>query len=177
MRALAALLAGLLLAGAATAAVVQKQAVTATPSAKVPINALAAGAVGTTTLGTSLASASTTKSGLIVTPQEVLKVKKGASDWDVKMQYVSSSGFGSLDSATVRISGATVQNQVVVALGAVTQLSGTAVALLASGSDQSIQVSGTKVSGGSSVLTMQVQLVPHGGTQPVLAYAYTLTLT
>jgi hypothetical protein len=167
----------LLLLGVATATVVQNQAVAATPSAIAPINALAAGAVGTTTLGSSLASASTTKSGLIATPQEVLKMKKGASDWDVRLQYVSSSGFGSLDSATVRISGATIQNQVVIALGSATQLTGTAVALLASGSDQSIQVSGSKVSSGSSVLTMQIVLLPHSGAQPVLAYTYTLTLT
>jgi hypothetical protein len=177
MRAPLALLGCLLLVGMATATVAQKQAVTTNPSAKAPINALAAGSVGTTTLGSSLASASTTKSGLIATPQEVLKVKKGASDWDVRMQYVSSSGFGSLDSATVRIAGGTTQIQVVIALGVVTQLTGTAVALPSSGSDQSIQVSGTKVSGGSSILTMQILLIPHSGTQPVVTCTYTLTLT
>jgi hypothetical protein len=177
MRALLALLGTLLLAGVAAATVVQKQAVATSPAALAPINALAAGAVGSTTLGTSLASASTTKSGLIATPQEILKVKKGATDWDVKLSYVSSSGFGALDSATVRISGATIQTQVVIALGAVTQLSGTPVALLSTGADQSIQVSGTKLSGGSSILTMQVQLIPHSGPQPVITYPYTLTLT
>jgi hypothetical protein len=177
MRALLALLGGLLLAGVAAATVVQKQAVTTNPTAKAPVNALAAGAVGTTQLGGSLASATTTKSGLIATPQEILKVKKGASDWDVKLQYVSSSGFGALDSATVRISGIAIQSQVVIALGVVTQTTGTAVNLPSTGSDQAIQVSGTKVSGGSSVLTMQVQLIPHGGTQPIVVYAYTLTLT
>lgn len=178
MRALAVALA-LLVAGAAVAggAVVQRQAVATSPAAIAPVNALAAGAVGTTTLGSSLASASTTKSGLLATPQEVLVVKKGATGWDVRLQYVSSSGFGALDSATVRLAGGATQVQVVIALGVVTQLTGTPVELPPTGGDLSLQVSGTKVSGGSSVLAMQVVLVPHGAAQPVVAYAYTLTLT
>lgn len=171
---LVAVLAGSLPAAATLA---QKQSVAASPAAVAPVNALAAGATGTTTLGASLASATTTKSGLLVTFQEVLKVKKGASDWDVRLQYVSSSGFGVLDSATVRLVGATTQTQVAITLGSLTQSTGTVVDLAPAGSDAGVQVSGTKTSLGSLVLTLQVVLVPHGKTQPVVVESYVLTIT
>lgn len=161
----------------ADGAVVQRQGVSVAPTALAPANPLSAGATGATTLGGSLASALTTKSGLVMTPQEVLTIKAGTSDWSVRLQLVSSSGFGALDSATVRLAGLATQAQVVVTLGTPTQLTGTPVTLPAAGSDLSLQVSGTKLSGGSSVLAMQVILVPQGAVQPVVAYNYTLTLT
>lgn len=174
--ALAALL-FLLLAGSASAVLVERMDVTASPSAKAPPLTLGAGASGTTTLGASLASASTSRTGLPVVAAEVLQVKKGAASWDVRISLDSATGFGSLDSATVSIVlGATTQNQAVVTLGSVTQSTGVAISLPTSGSDLSVKVLGTKTSAGPLVLAMKVVLVPTGGTGPTVSYPYTLTI-
>lgn len=174
----AALMLILLAAALAGATTSHREDVTVSPAALAPRVTLGAGATGTTTLGSSLASATTTKSGVIALGQEVLQIKKGTGDWDTRMNLVSATGFGTLDSVTVKeILGATTQPQVIVALGVVTQTTGTAINLLASGSDISLTLSGTKVSSGSSVLTMQVIMTPHSGTQPTITYSYTLTIT
>jgi len=162
----------------AAAGVVQTLAATTTPAAKAAPVTLAAGATGTTTLGSSATSASTTKSGLS-TAQEVLLVKKGTSSWDVQVKLLSVSGFGALDAATVElVLGATTQVQDVVgANGAVTQSIGTPVTLPAGGSDLSVKVLGTKLSGGTSTLHLQVLAVPTGASVPAMAYTYTLAVT
>ncbi|MCA1819627.1 MAG: hypothetical protein ABR562_07605 [Thermoplasmatota archaeon] len=175
MRAAAAL-AVLALVAAASASLVQREDATVSPSAKAPPVTLAAGATGTTTLGTSLTSAATTRTGLPALAQEVLLVKKGTSGWDIRMRLNSATGFGALDSATVQlVLGATTQTQAVVTLGAVTQTIGTAVNLPSTGGDLSVKVLGTKLSAGPSTLAMTILAAPTGSTVPALSYTYTLT--
>lgn len=173
----AAALAVLLLAAAATAGLVQRIDVAVAPAAATPPVTLGAGASGTTTLGASLTSAATTRAGLPVLATEVLQVRKGSASWDIRVRLDSATGFGSLDSATVQlVLDATTQTQAVVTLGVVTQTQGLPITLPSSGSDISVKVLGTKVSAGSSVLAMTLLVAPSGG-QPVASYTYTLTIT
>jgi len=168
-----------LLAVAAAGVLVQTERVTTSPSAAAPPLTLAAGATGTTTLGSSATSASTSKTGLAATAAEVLLVKKGSASYDVRIRLDSVSGFGALDTATVElVLGASTQVQDVVgANGAITQSVGTAIPLPAGGSDMSVKVLGTKLSGGTSTLSMTILLAPTGASVPALSYSYTLRIT
>jgi hypothetical protein len=177
MRLLAFVAAGLLLAIPADAAVQAQYSVAVPMQSKAPPLLLAAGATGTTQLGASQASATTTRATMPATVQEVLVVKKGESGWDVRVRVDSATGFGNLDSATVSILvGAVSQPQVVVTAGAVTQATGTVLSLLPSGGDLSVRLVGTKLSSGPSTLQMTIVLVPTGGQGPVVSYSYSLTV-
>ncbi len=162
---------------AAGAAMVQQDTLVS-PSAIVPIT-LVAGSTGSTTLGASATAAATTHAGSIVTAQQVLKVHKVSGDWDVTLTLSSATGFGALDSATIKETlGATTQTHAIVALGGtITQNTGLPITVTSSGTDPSITVVGTKVSAGSSVLTMTFTILPAGATTPALTYNYVLTLT
>ena len=161
----------LLVATAAAGAVQLRETVTVSPSALAPPVTLLAGPSGSTSLGSSATSASTT-ANIVLSTLSVLKVHKVSGNWDVKVSLVSATGFGVLESATVALVGSTTQTQVVVTLGSVTQSSGATVAL--TGADLTITAAGTlAVSGG---LNLRVALSPQGSTEPVLEYAYTLTL-
>jgi hypothetical protein len=158
------------LAAIVAAATSYRQDVSTTPSSKAPTVTVLAGTSGTTTLGTSGTSASTSATVLAV-PLTVLKVHKVAGNWDVKVSLGSATGFSSLESASVALSGTT---QVTVTLGAVTQSSGSTVAL--TGADLTLTAVGLAAPTVSGVLNLNVILVPQGGTQPVMTYPYTLTL-
>lgn len=178
MRAAACVAVLVLVAVGASAAIVQRQDVQFDSASKATPVAMAAGASGTTTLGTSLASAATTRAGLPVSFQQVLVLQKDTTDWDVRIRLDQASGFGALDSATVQLSdGIATANQVVVSLGSVTQSIGSILTLAASGSDLSIRVVGTKTSAGPLVLSMTVLVVPSGDSLPALSLPYTLTIT
>jgi hypothetical protein len=178
VRAVVAVALGLLLAAPALAALTAREDVAFAPAAKTPPVTLAAGATGTTTLGASGTTASTTRSGLPIAYQEVLLMQEGSASYDVQVRLDTATGFGALDSATLRlVRGAVTQVQNAVTLGVVTQTIGTPVTLPPSGADISVQVIGTKVSGGSSVLGMTILLSPTGSSLPAISYRYTLTIT
>lgn len=168
----------LLVAAAAAGAIAARQDVAVDPAALVTVT-LAAGSAGTTTFGASATSAATAHTGPIALAQQVVRVHKVSGDWDVRMSVASATGFGALDTATVRETlGAVTLTQVVVAGGGlITQASGSPVTLTSSAADISVTVVGAKVSAGPSVLTMAFTLTPAGATAPVLTYSYTLTLT
>lgn len=164
-------LAAILVVSGAAGALVQRSDVSTTALSKAPPVTLAAGTSGTTTLGSSGTSASTSAS-IVLAAINPLKVHKVSGNWDVQLVLQSASGFSALESATVNLVGGVTQAQTIIVLGAITQTTGTAVAL--TGSDLSVTVTGT--SGVTGVLNLQVRLVPAGQTAPVMTYAYTLTL-
>ena len=165
----------LLLAWATSGAVQVREDAAISPVASVPV-LLAAGSAGSTSLGSSGTSASTTGVSLpALGSAQSLQVLRGTTDWNVQVQAVSVTGQGVLDSMTVSLVGSTTQAQVVVTLGTVTQSIGTAVALAAAGPDLQIIAAGTCL--GSCSFTLQVLLAPTGSASPALAYPYTLAVT
>ncbi|MEK6985985.1 MAG: hypothetical protein AABX89_06360 [Candidatus Thermoplasmatota archaeon] len=161
----------LFVASTAMGALQLRQDVAAVPSALAPPVTLASAASGSTSLGASATSATTSVS-IGLSTLNVLKVHKVTGNWDVKVSLVSASGFSVLESATVALVGASTQTQVVVTLGSVVQSIGTAVAL--TGSDITITVAATLAA--TAALGLNVVLVPQGGSGPTLLYSYTLTL-
>ncbi len=152
-----------------------QETVTANPAAAVPVT-LAAGTGGSTTLGSSATSATTTGAVLpLFGTVQALKVLRGAADWSVQLQASGVSGQGALDSITISLVGSTTQAQVVVSLGTLTQTSGTPVTLAAAGPDVQVTASGSCL--GSCTFTLQILLTPPSSTAPALTYPYTLTVT
>lgn len=175
----AAILLLLLLAASASAGVAQRQDLATTVNAATPPLTLLAGLFGTTTMNQAGTGATTTHAGSLAVAHQVLKIHKSSGDWDIRLHLASATGFGVLDTATVReVLGATTQVQTIVAAGGtITQSTGLPISLTSSASDISITVQGTKVGGSPSVLTFTVIAVPQGAATPVLTYNYVLTLT
>jgi hypothetical protein len=142
----------------------------------IPVTLQSLGA-GTTTLGASATSATTTGVTLPgVGSTNVLRVVHGATAYSVSVRLVSSSGFAVTDSAIVAINdGTTTRNQVVIAAGVVTQSQGTALTLAAAGPNITVLASGVVV--GTGTYTLRIQMVPTSGTGYVLEYSYTLSVT
>ncbi len=155
---------------AASAALTIQQDVAVSPQSGTPPATLAAGADGSTTLGSSATSATTSVNPPLLGSAQALLVEPGASDWDVHMEVLSISGFSVLESATVTLGG---QTQAQVTLGSLVQDSGIDVLLDNASSDRAVQVSGD----GTGTFEMQFVLTPAGQSQPVVTYPYTLTLT
>lgn len=170
-----ALLFGVALAVAASATLRLRQDAAITPSAKAPPITLGAGTAGSTALGSSLTSATTTGATLpVIGSAQVLKLVHGDSTYTARVEIVSVSGAGVLDSMTLSIVGPTTQAQVIVTLGSVTQSTGTAVSVPSAGPDPTIIAAGGCL--GSCLFTLRIILVPSGGG-PVLSYPYSLTVT
>lgn len=154
-----------------------RETVTTNPSAAIPVT-LAAGAVGSATIGTSATSASVTYLTLGGSA-ELLKIQDstGTPAWNVQVKAISASGFGALDSLTIVLKlGATTQTQVVVAgLSVITQSIGTAVALPDGGGPIQVLAAGGVLLGTAAV-TLQVVLTPAGGGTMVITYPVTFTL-
>lgn len=160
----------------ASGALQLRETTTANPSATIQVT-LQAGTAGSTTLGTSATSASTTGATLPILngPTNVLKVHRGSTDWDVQVKHVSLSGAGILDSMTVSLVAGSAVSQVVVALGSVTQTIGSAVTLNAANPDLTVRATGACL--GTCTFGLQIILKPVGGTQPVMTYNYSLAVT
>lgn len=153
------------------------QAVTTNPQTAAPPATLAAGTTGSTTRGASLTSASTTLTSLPLVAAPALAINHAGGTWQVRIQSVSATGWGALDSVTVSLrAGATTTAEVRVVLGALTQTIGSPMTLDASTTTLQAVVAGTKISGGASVLTMDILLEPPAGGVH-LRYRWTLTVT
>lgn len=176
-RALLGLTALLLVLPSGFAALSVQQTVAASPTAFVPVT-LAAGAVGTASIGASGTSASVTYLVLGASAQ-LLKVVEGSGTpaWNVQVKALSVTGLGPLDTVTVVLKlGTTTQTQVV-ASGAsgITQAIGTAVTLPVSGGPVQVLASGG-VAAGLAIATLQVVLTPAAGGTMVITYPLTFTL-
>lgn len=120
-----------LLASAVTADVAQQQDLSTSVNAATPPVTLLAGGFGTTTVNAAGTGATTVHSGSIAVAREVLKIHKTSGNWDVRLNLVSATGFGALDTATVQeVLGATTQVQAIVAAGGtITQATGLPISL------------------------------------------------
>lgn len=166
----------LLVATVVAAGVRVDQTVTTSPAAKAPPVTLAAGSAGSTTLGSSATSATTTGVTLpVLGTAQALKLQPGAASYDARLEYVSVSGTGVLDSVTLALSSGTPAPQVIVTLGSVTQTIGSAVTIPGGGSDVQLLASGSCL--GTCTFTLRILLVPTGATVPVLSYSYSLAVT
>lgn len=154
----------------ASAALQLRQDVAVSPQSAAPPATLAAGSDGSTSLGTSATSATTSVSLPLLGSAQALQVQPGTSDWDVHMEVLSISGFGTLDSATVTLDGVT---QAQVSLGDLVQDSGVDVLLESAGGDLVVAASGSA----TGTFEMQFVLSPAGQPQPVVTYPYTLTVS
>ena len=175
MRLAPALAALVAMAAVAAGAVQVRETVTTSPSATIPIT-LAAGTAGSTTLGSSATSATTTGVSLpALGNAQALKVIHGSAAWKVQVQLVSVTGTGGLDTITVVLSGGTTQTQVAVTLGSVTQSIGTAVTLPSAGPDIQVLAAGGCV--GTCTFTLRILVTPSGSSVPVLSLPYSLAVT
>lgn len=158
--ALAALLA---LAGAADAAQTAVSRSALTLSAVVPVT-LAAGTQGATVLGANATRATTTvaQGGAPVAYTSLLQATSAsASAQSTTLRFVSATSLSRLDAATISIAGTV---QVVVLAGAVTQATGSAVALPAA---ESLTLSGTfDKSNPGARITLVLELVTSPATRP-----------
>lgn len=168
----------LLVAGAAAGGVLLRQDVEADLHSQAAPATLAAGSTGTTTIGTSQASATTSASALaLAASTNILDIDRNAQDWSVRVEAISISGFGVLDTATVRLTdGTDTATQVTVDGGSLTQTTGTTLDLLATTDPLEIMASAAKSSLNDNVIEMDIVLTGAGGN-PELRYPYTLTIT
>ncbi len=166
------------LAAASAGPLVQESAPVG-PHAAQPPATLATGDAGNTSLGASATSAQTTLDALLVTDSQVLVMAGGGNPFDVRVEHVSQQGFGVLDSLTLGLAdNGTPLNQVIIALGNLTQSTGTPVTIPENGTGNlTLEASGNKVSTGNSTLEMDLVLTPAGANKPELRYRYTLVLT
>jgi hypothetical protein len=167
--------AALALLDPAAAALSLTQGIATTPMAKGPEDTLLAGDAGTTVLGASGTSA-TTSLAVAAFAQSVLRIHAVSGDWSIRILCSAPAGFGASDSATVGLEGTALSDQCVVANGVLTQASGTPIDH-AVGTDLAVTLQGSKASGGTSSLTMTIVLVHAGGGAISLAYTCTLSLT
>lgn len=166
----------LLVATVVAAGVRVEQTVTTSPAAKTPPVTLVAGSAGSTTLGSSATSATTTGVTLpVIGTAQALKLHPGAASYDARLEYVSVTGTGVLDSITLSLSSGSPAAQVIVTLGSITQTTGSAVTLTGGGSDMQLLASGTCL--GTCTFTLRVILTPTGAAVPVLSYSYSLAVT
>jgi hypothetical protein len=153
------------------------QPVQTAPASIAPPATLAAGTIGSTTLGASATSASTTLTSLPLTAAQALRIDRATGAWDVRIQSVSATGWGALDSITVSLrAGLTTTAEVKIVLGVLTQTIGSPMTLDATTTSLQAVVAGTKLSGGASVLTMDILLASAGG-EIEARYRWTLTVT
>ena len=167
MQAAAALAGLLLVALAASASIRVEERATVFPRGAVPVT-LAAGAAGTTVLGESKTSASTTGAVLpLLGAVTVLSVQPGGATWTVRVRAVSVSA--GADTMTVALAGVT---QVTVVAGALSLTTGDPVTL--SSLALPITVSGACVL--TCTFELRLLLSPPGGG-PALEYPYRLSVT
>ena len=147
------------------------------PTVQVPVE-LEAGASGSTVLGASATSASTTRTGLpLFGSADVLHVLRGAASWDVHVRFVSATGFGALETVTITLVGSTSALQVAVTGNTPSQMEGTPITLAPASVDLSLLAAGSNLPGGSGVLSCMIVLVPTGSAAPVAEYPWTFTVT
>jgi hypothetical protein len=177
VRLLGPVVAVLVVALAAAASIQWTQNVVTNPAATRPVS-LASGTSGTTTLGSSATSASTSGATLpVITTNtiQVLKVLRGSSDWSVEVKETALAGAAGTDTMTISLVATTPTSQVLVVAGAVTQAVGPPVTLSSAGPDLQIIVGGLCVA--TCTFTLQILIFPVGGTSPALVYPYTLAVT
>lgn len=173
MRWAAFLAVALLLGIGAQAAVTVRHDVVATPASAVPVT-LAAGTSGTTALGLSATSASTTGIVAGVVALQALKVNGGSSAWSVQVRATGATGITGLESAIVALVGGSTQTLTVLP-GSSLPLTSGAVTLPASGL-LSVTLA-TVVACVGCTLTLEFRITPSGASGPLLVYPYTLTTT
>jgi len=151
--------------------------VTVAPAAGAAPATLAATSVGTTTVGLSATSASTSYSPALFA-QDLLDVDGDGHDWSVRLEILSLSGGGALDSVTLRLCDppASCLTQVTVSGTSITKTTGLPVTLETGEMDVTVQSTATKVSLGALVLELQLVFTPPGGSAPEFRYDYTVTM-
>lgn len=160
MRPLLLVLALVVFASVAAGVSVQTQA-TVDAAADPPTVTLAAGDLGTPTLGASATSADVAVADLpLLTPDDVLRLQGGPTGWSVRAELVEETGWGGLVAdVTVSLSdGSTSSGQVHVTNLGVLQSTGTPVAFT-TGTDVELRVVGD----GTGVLSLDLVLDPGGG--------------
>lgn len=170
----------LLLTGAA-ASVFLQQTIQAEPAAGTPPATLAAGTDGSTTLGASATSATTTLGSLIIVGTfsgDVLEIVPGGRDLNVQVELLSENAVTG-DSLNLELTdGVTTLLQVDVSSGVIDQAIGTALQLDAGGGNMVVHVSGTEaLMSSDTVYTLQVVLTPVSGGGSEARYDHTLTIT
>lgn len=171
MRLAACLATAFLLATAAQASVVVRQDLSVTPSVDIPVT-LAAGTSGSTALGASATSASTTAIVPGVVALQALRILPGATAWEVRLRATGATGITGLEAAILAVVGTTTQTLTLLPATAFPSTSG-AVAVPAAGAPLSITIATVVACSGCS-LTLEFLFTPVGGSGPLLVYPYTL---
>lgn len=173
----------LLLGVAVSGSLTQVEDATVNPRVATTPVTLVAGASGTTTLNAASTSASTTRTALANVAVEVLKIHRASGSWDIAIRIDSATGTGMSvgNAATIReVLGATnnAEGTATALTATTTSITGTpgSTIALSGATDISVQVTSTHAIGATITLGMTVVIVPAGGTNPVLSYAYTLLL-
>lgn len=161
----------LLLGVSAEAAVSIRHDANVTPSNAIPVT-LAAGTSGTTLLGASATSAST--SGIVpgAVSLEALKVMPGAAGWRVQVRVTGTTGISGLESAIVAVVGGTTQTLTILPGTSFPVTSG-AVTLPIGGSPLSITIA-TVIACVGCTLVLEFRIMPPSDSAPLLVYPYTL---
>lgn len=121
---------------------------------------LAAGDIGTPTIGASGHSASVALGSLPVLANDVLTLVSTDDSWQVHVEWVSQSGWSVLESMTLSLAdGILVEPQIIINLGVLSQSAGDAVDLPEITTDTEVRVVGL----GTGSLSFDLVLTPDGG--------------
>lgn len=166
----------LLLAPLAAGAISAQQDVQVATAIQAPFAILSGGDKGTATIGASGTTASiSVADSAILTADDVLDITSSDSSWQLRAEYVSHTGLGGLTtSLTVSLNNGLLDPaQILIANGAVTQLTGTAIPL-ATAQDTELLAVTTLLASGS--VTFELVMAKDGGGA-TLRYPVTLTVT